>query len=1083
MEFDFLTESPSKKDRFNSKSHQLVADSIVSVFESKQDIQIVGLEGGLGSGKSTVIELIKDNPDCKLYKFFVFDVEQHHYSSTKKAFISLFSDWILGFCDKDKEKAVANAKDKALGNVLEYEKKNRSNISWWTIGFIISLLFSASSMRPLFSHLDLYFTENNYEFFCLELLLWGGLFILPGLLLLLLASISKFSNNDDKDSKIPTVGDLFKRNTVDSISERLEVTREVGSIELRDSMKVFVGSIPSGIKCILVIDNLDRVSPDKVKEVWSDLEIFISATNSALKIILPFSSKHIADAISDNDDGYEFIAKRIPVSFRVPPIVSVGWQETFEKFWHDASNQTDSQTIKSCADILDLLLPKSFNGHVTPRLMKRYINDIYSLKITTPIDIHPVVSAFYIAAVNYGDETYTVESIIQNPPTSDIIGSIHKKLNLISSSDIEWPIQIMCLHYQTTPEIAKSELLIQPLDRALKQHDPDAFIERADIYGFKDACVKIISKNSYIDIIKLANALLETNEEFTKFWLQEHIAVVNHEIDEQLKLAENQIYDADLVKALLNLLNKDYPLEISPLNTLYYKNLVEVKEELNDGKTDGNIFDSLDSLYLYSKLTKKIPEIISEPDGEFYIKTLWAEKNNWTYWGVEKIALSSDQVGDVILALYSDPNEIPTKDQTSNIIKRIRLGWFDFEKGLNKQSPFTINDYTSFIQNADIKNIQVLVFDHRWYSQDLIQQYISYVNRINQPAVKEELIAQALVNIIQRSAYQLLAQWKTVADQHPGYKKYISMYLPLVSSFSAVMDAFDRPEISGDLKESLSALITSGKIHRLKIDEVLTEYYSTIKSAVKDTSQLLSWSDGWRRHIDSDDISLENFDKTFVADVLSLSDKFKGYKEVLYSKIDTDTIDKGEWIDLLFSKHENMFSIIEHMRDSAYCLSYPSALMEAIEELLTSNVHVESMKSIDDSLLFDLLLSIIEENLRSVLLKKLSKSLLIQSVTDAVKERLIINLGTHISLPIAKEQVDQEIIKDLLGSITITQVIAEWFDKQAFYFNKWRNEDMLEIAKPIYKHRNWFNKLLVDKHLEKSIESIKKAEEKLGGGG
>jgi len=122
MDFNFLTEAPSKEDRFNSKSHQLVADSIVNVFENKPDVHIVGLEGNLGSGKSTVIELIKDKPECKSYKFFVFDVEQHHCSSTKKAFISLFSDWILGFCGKEKVDSVVAATDKALGNVLEYEK-------------------------------------------------------------------------------------------------------------------------------------------------------------------------------------------------------------------------------------------------------------------------------------------------------------------------------------------------------------------------------------------------------------------------------------------------------------------------------------------------------------------------------------------------------------------------------------------------------------------------------------------------------------------------------------------------------------------------------------------------------------------------------------------------------------------------------------------------------------------------------------------------------------------------------------------------------------------------------------------------
>lgn len=1072
MDFDFLTEAPSKEDRFNSKSHQLVADSIVNVFENKPDIHIVGLEGDLGSGKSTVIELIKDKPECESYKFFVFDVEQHHYNSTKKAFISLFSDWILGFCEKDKKNDVVTAKDKALGNVLEYEKKNRSNISWWTVGFIISLLFSAFSMKPLFSHLDLYFTENNYEFFCLELFIWGFIFSLPALILLAIWGISKLSYNSDKGSKIPTVGDLFKRNTIDTITEKLEVTREVGSIELRDSMKAFVASIPSGIKCVLVIDNLDRVSSDKVKEVWSDLEVFISEANTSLKIILPFSSQHIASALSDDDNGYEFIAKRIPVSFRVPPIVSVGWQEAFEKFWHDATNQADRKTIKTCADILDLLLPRSFNGHVTPRLMKRYINDIFSLKLTTPVDIHPSVSAFYIAAVTYGDGTYTVESIIQSPPVSDIVSSIHKKLDLVANNDIDWPVQVMCLHYQTTPEIAKSELLNLPLDRALKQHDADAFIERSDIYGFKEACEKVISTNSYIDIIKLARALLDSNEEFTKSWINDNLIVINHELSIQLSQIDNQLHVDDFVNALLKLVDSDLPINIEPVNSLYDKNLTEVLKEIRGGESKDFVFDGLSSLYLYSKLTKRIPEIIRKPKGEFYINELWEEKKNWSYWNIENAKLSSEQVANAILALFSDPNNTPAKDQTTNILNRIKLGWYDFEKGINEQSPFTITDYTTFSTNADIKNIQAIVFDQRWHTQDIVQHYINYVNRVSEAAIKEELIAQSLINIIQRSAYKFLPQWKAMADQNPGYYKYIPIYLPLISSFSKIMNALDRSEISEDIKEPLNTLISARKISKLTIDDVLTESYSKLKTVVTDSNQLLSWSEGWISHLDPD-VSLEGFDHEFVTDVLSISEQFKDYKDVLYSKIDTGTIDKAAWIDLLSSKHENMFSIIEHMKNNSFCLLHPEALIDAIEELFSTNIHVDSIDAFDDSLLFDTVISIIKDDLRSGLINKLSKALLIVSLTGPVKERLIINLGDHVSLPAAKEEVDQVIIKDLLGSITITQTIAEWFDRQSFYFNKWKNEDLQEIANTIFKHSELFDKLLTDKHLVKLIEALK----------
>ncbi len=1074
MDFNFLTEAPSKEDRFNSKSHQLVADSIVNVFENKPDVHIVGLEGNLGSGKSTVIELIKDKPECKSYKFFVFDVEQHHCSSTKKAFISLFSDWILGFCGKEKVGIVVAATDKSLGNVLEYEKKNRSNISWWTIGFMISLLFSASSMKPLFGHLDLYFTENNYEFFCAELFIWGSLFLLPGFILLILWGISKISGNKDKDSKIPTVGDLFKRNTIDTITEKLEVTREVGSIELRDSMQVFVNSIPDDVKCVLVIDNLDRVSAEKVKEIWSDLEVFISVANASLKIILPFSSRHIADALSDDDDGYEFIAKRIPVSFRVPPIVSVGWQETFDKFWRDATSQADSKTIKVCGDILNLLLPKSFNGHVTPRLMKRYINDIFSLKMTTPVDIHPAVSAFYIAAISYSDEKPTVESLIQIPPVSDVIGSIHKKLSLIANNDIEWPVQIMCLHYQTKPEIAKSELLNQPLDRAIKQHDADAIIEREDIYGFKEACEKVISNNSYVDIIKLADSLLESDHEFAKSWVSVHISIINHELADQLSQLENQKHDSDLVNALLSLIDSNLPIDIKPINALYNKNLAEVKLEIKDGESKDFVFEGLSSLYLYSKLINIIPELISNPKGDFYINELWKEKEKWTYWNIENINLTKEQVGNAILKLFEAPSTTPSNDQVINILNRVKLGWFDFTKGINEQPPTNLTDFTTFTQNTDIKNIQILVFDHRWHTQDSITHYINNINRITKPAIKEELLSQALIHIIQLKTYQHIPQWKGLADQHPGYKKYISKYLPFVSTFAVLMDVLDRPEINGFLNEPIKSLISNGKVHRLIIEDVLTAHYSKLKSAVSDATQLLEWAEGWSRHLKPDDISLDELDDEFVTDVLLLSDQFDDYKDILYSKIDSTSLDKSAWINLLSSKHKNTTSIIEHMKEHSYHLSHSDGFTGAIEELFTTNTHSSSIGSFNDPALFNALIDIIKSDQRSHVLQKLPKAFLTVSLSDSVKERLIINLGEHVSLPAATQKADQEIIKNLLGSITITKEIATWFDKQSFFFSHWSKEDLQYVANIVHNNSDFFDNLLTDKDLVRLIDTSSK---------
>ena len=629
----------------------------------------------------------------------------------------------------------------------------------------------------------------------------------------------------------------------------------------------------------------------------------------------------------------------------------------------------------------------------------------------------------------------------------------------------------MCLHYQTTPEIAISELLNQPLDRAIKQHDADAFIERADIYGFRDACESVISSNSYVDIIKLADSLLESNKKFAQSWIDDHISIINHELADQLSRAENQKHDAGLVEALLSLLDNDLPIDIQPINTLYNKNLAEVKKEIGDGESEGFVFEGLSSLYLYSKLINKKPEIITNPKGDFYINELWKEKDKWTYWSIEDIKLNGEQVGNAILKLFDSPNTTPTYDRSLNILNRIKLGWFDFAKGINGKQPFRLNDFTTFAQNAEIENIQVLVFDHRWHTQDIVTHFINNINRVTKPAIKEELLAQTLVHIIQLKTYQHIPQWKGLADQHPEHKEYISKYLPFVSTFAVLMDAFDRPEIKGILNESIKSLISNDKINRLVILDILTTHYSKLKSAVSDAIQLLKWTEGWRERINPDDISLDELDDEFVTDVLSLSDQFDDYKDMLYSKIDSASLDKSAWINLLSSKHKNSTSIIEHMKAHSYHLSHSDGLTDAIEELFTTNIHTSIIDAFDDSEFFNLLIDITERNQNSDLLNKLPRTLLTVSLQDSVKEHLIVNLGDHVSLPAATQKADQEIIKNLFVSVTMTEEIAQWFDKQSFYFSHWKKEDLQDIANIVNNHSELFGRLSVDKDLVDLIKT------------
>ncbi len=208
-----------------------------------------------------------------------------------------------------------------------------------------------------------------------------------------------------------------------------------------------------------------------------------------------------------------------------------------------------------------------------------------------------------------------------------------------------------------------------------------------------------------------------------------------------------------------------------------------------------------------------------------------------------------------------------------------------------------------------------------------------------------------------------------------------------------------------------------------------------------------------------------------------MSEQFGDYKDILYSKIDSDSFDKSAWIELLSSKHQNITSIIQHMKEHSYHLSHADGLTEAIDELFTTNTHASTIDTFNDPEFFNSLIDITERNQSSVLLNKLPKALLTVSLQDSVKEHLIINLGDHVSLPAATQKADQEIIKNLFGSVTMTQEISKWFDRQSFYFSNWDKEDLQDIANIVHKHRGLFDKLLADKDLGKLIDKLKKSDD------
>ncbi|MEY8864807.1 hypothetical protein AB9K28_08300 [Enterobacter asburiae] len=78
------------------------------------------------------------------------------------------------------------------------------------------------------------------------------------------------------------------------------MNKEVGAIELAEALQGFTSKevISHGDRFILIIDNLDRISADKVKELWSDMELIAGATHEHFRIVVPYSARQVSASLS-----------------------------------------------------------------------------------------------------------------------------------------------------------------------------------------------------------------------------------------------------------------------------------------------------------------------------------------------------------------------------------------------------------------------------------------------------------------------------------------------------------------------------------------------------------------------------------------------------------------------------------------------------------------------------------------------------------------------------------------------------------------------------------------------------------------
>ncbi|CAI1515923.1 Predicted P-loop ATPase [Serratia fonticola] len=1073
MKIYLHSEEPSSKDLFDGKNHDNISNQIASIL-SKKDIDIVGLEGCLGSGKSTIIKLLKkkiESPECV---FIDFDVELYHQGSTKKALITKIFNGMKEIIPSDLKQNLIEYKDYALGNTISYKKTQNSSINLWTIGFICLSVFAMQSIRFLLQDIKQLDSET---FSTLSFTLNCILTLSPALLFGLFCF---FNRNNPSIS----FGDIIKRNTIDTITEKMLVSKEVGSIELYEAIKGFQSCIPPGMTFILTIDNLDRVNPDKVREIWSDIELIANTSENKFKILLPYSSKHVALALSENlEEGLEFISKRIPISLQVPPILSAGWRNAFYNYWQESFPNHNNSIAREAAEFLEIWLPKSIN-QITPRLLKKITNDVQLTLLTTPVEVNPVVVIYYILSVKYNniefkkltfdyDKEELEHDDIKNGLIERMKRTNRKLKRIFDGNKEEWIGQLLCVNYQTSVELAKCELLDEPLKLSIKRGDSDSFVELSKSFGFSSSWRKIIDTTDPMEWCILLSGVIEKEPDIVREILPDLIKSLNVEF----KNSDTTPFVSEFLLSLKSFKNRSMPFHGEYL-LKYKENLIIKAKHLiktpfritDDSISNDQIKSALTEIEMLSDLLDEniFGLIMPKIDGVFYADYLSGYHDDYPHLAINDISLDDHETQRMIFDTISSGQIISISD--SGISRQVHFDNEFIQNEINNGENDKINNlYANFVNNNAMnlkEKLELVILNKQWHVNNLLSYYHALADISN--IWPNHYIAHMIAHMVATGVYEATDTFaEKITDMHE-FTETLSCYLCYIDDEKKIIASLSQSNLSIYIAPSLDLMFKLGKIIKIKPENIFGASYSTLnKSLPPETMQVVINNNHDDLIEKIPNTYIKDIDESFIVDTLEMRESLSLGVAIIDS-LDTEINEKNfnTFTSTKNKKHEIIINHAKHFNKS----------FESKKDLIFdfySKSEVSKFSSNYNRAIFDTFSDVAKDNL----LRELSDIIYQRDIEVERQIFLIKDFGDLLDCNDSELSTGSRSLSRLFGHIEKKSFIAEWLDKQAFNFSKWNNVDKENAYEKIISYPNLFPNLSQKEAIRNRIRQLKEQEQ------
>ncbi|MBB3272777.1 hypothetical protein FHW75_003973 [Pseudomonas sp. OG7] len=950
----FQNEHPSDLDVFPGGSHDKVAAAMCGYIADEDNSRVIGLDGEFGSGKSSILTMLKQklgNVDEK-YKVWFFDCEQNYQGSIKSNFIELFTEELIEKVGSDEEvkESLRDSRDRALGRQFTYTKKTISRVSSWALILVVALFFSTSSFKELFA-----ITKMKDP-----VIAWIILHIisLVSPLVVLIVAHHRLKNTKVGDQPW-SIFHLFKGGSDDTITEKIKVAKEVTPLDLKRTLEDDLKLI-GDLHYVVILDNLDRLPKDSLRAVWSDLEIFtwVSAENN-LTVIVPFCSNKVAKYLAPDHertyDSRDFIAKKFPVVFRAPPIVTAGWKDGFYQLWQSTYPDDQRDIAEKCALLLQRHSPMK-GKLVTPRLQKRFINDIATTSLTLGDHIDIVCIGAYLLLCKYDE--LSLSEVVRADGLSQAFKDAHPDFNdsdLVATkrllerhagSDLEngWQIQFLQIHFLTNKTIAIAELIDEPLASAVKEVDGERFADLVSAFGFKDALKRYLSEETYNpDLIRV---LAAASEKLPEGDLKSIISLLN---------GEGKTFQGGIPEEAEEFFNALKTCRLAGLSTV---GLEWLRDDLAKAfRIDVNDAIQADTLELKRNRLKDYDRFIDalgfEPvnvytNGAAYFAHVFSECGDLKAVGVDSFNFTDTGFKNVyryIVALPGSEKILPISDVQRIALLRVQCG--DVKFGNESKFPLGEDKLSQLLQLLSLEpNNEPVLFALALAGklpESAISQILSHTfegKTTNQNAAVAVILMHAkkledlarvenLNAVVESEAFKLLFRGMVYTD--------------------VLTSGLDHPDVGKTLSKVLAWAISDRAMWKLDSGYVARNF-SKIACAVApygvDKQDLFDWIDDWEHNFKANLDVIDSFEHEFVDRIIQSPDaQFDDFKKRVREFYGSDDLSVEEWELILLSDSGNHEPLIEWaLKQDKFALgsSYRACVLGILRKIVSGELEADS---------------------------------------------------------------------------------------------------------------------------------------------